>query len=364
MPRPELLLTGFKIRIANVPLKRPVISRVGAFEDWAFICLDIETSQGIIGRSYIAPYLINHAGAIAVSMRALLEPLIETKIAPVTAFDDGLKRISLMGKTGIALYALAAIDMALWDAHAQAAGAPLAEHLGGTLAPVKAYNSSGLWLSAVETLAKEADDLLSEGKFSAVKLRFGRAERREDLAAALVVLDSVEPGISVMSDFNQGLTYSEALHRLKMLDDLGLYWFEEPVAYHDLANCAALTQRTKTPITIGENFHGPRDMHEALRQNACDMVMPDVMRIGGVTGWLRSKAIAAEHGMDVSSHLFPEISSHLLRVTPNADWLEWTDWAEPILAHPFEIEHGNVVIPNVPGTGISWNEKTLERYAA
>ena len=95
---------------------------------------------------------------------------------------------------------------------------------------------------------------------------------------------------------------------------------------------------------------------------ACDFVMPDLMRIGGVTGWLRSAAIAATDGVPFSSHLYPEFSAHLLRVTPNAHWLEWQDWADPILQRPFPVKDGMVQIPDTPGAGIAWNEMSVKRY--
>ena len=359
----NLIYTGLRCRILNVPLNRPIISRVGAFEKWAFICLDVETRGGNVGRSYLAPYLIDYAPAVAHCIETLAAPLKGQTIAPVSFFDSAMGRISLMSKSGIALYALAALDMALWDAHAKAAGMPLAVHLGGTNEPVKAYNSSGLWLSPVDELGTQAHELLQEGGFDAVKMRFGRSEMSEDIAAAAAVREAVGAGITVMSDFNQGLSFTDALHWMRALDDAGLYWFEEPINYQELASCAELCRQIKTPITLGENFHGPYDMQQALQLKACDMVMPDVMRIGGVTGWMRAAALAEQYGLDMSSHLFAEISAHLLRVTPTAHWLEWTDWANPILAEPFEVEDGHVVIPDVPGTGISWNEDALKDFA-
>ncbi|MGI9480912.1 MAG: enolase C-terminal domain-like protein, partial [Hyphomicrobiales bacterium] len=226
MPSNDLTFAGLRCRILNVPLNRPIISRVGAFEKWAFICLDIETKGGITGRSYLAPYLIDYAPAIVHCIEMLAAPMRGQSIAPANFYDDAMKRISLIGKSGIALYALAALDMALWDAHAQAAGAPLAVHLGGTIEPVKAYNSRGLWLSPVEELPSEAELLVKEGGFDAVKMRFGRAEMMEDIAAAAAVREAVGEDVAVMSDFNQGLTFSEALHWMHALDDAGLYWFE------------------------------------------------------------------------------------------------------------------------------------------
>ena len=118
----------------------------------------------------------------------------------------------------------------------------------------------------------------------------------------------------------------------------------------------------KTPIQIGENFYGPRELHKALQLKACDLVMPDFMRIGGVTGWLRAAAIAGAAGVPMSTHLYPEVAAHVMRVTETAHWLEWQDWADPILEEPFKVEEGNLVIPDRPGVGLRWNEAAVKRY--
>jgi mandelate racemase len=115
---------------------------------------------------------------------------------------------------------------------------------------------------------------------------------------------------------------------------------------------------------LGENFYGPRAMLAAIRAQACDLVMPDLMRIGGVTGWLQAAAIADGFGIPMSSHLYPEVSGHLLRVTPGRQWLEWQDWAHPVLAHPFEVRSGELHLPDVPGNGLEWDEDAVAHYQA
>jgi len=170
--------------------------------------------------------------------------------------------------------------------------------------------------------------------------------------------------VKLMCDFNQGLSLGDALRRCHALDDQDLYWLEEPIVYDNLAGYAQLTRELKTPVQLGENFYGPRALHQAIVAGAGDYVMPDLMRIGGVTGWLRAAAIAGAAGVPMSTHLYPEFAAHLMRVTETAHWLEWQDWAEPILAQPFEVEDGRLRIPSVPGSGVAWNEAAVKRYAA
>ena len=154
----------------------------------------------------------------------------------------------------------------------------------------------------------------------------------------------------------------EALRRCRALDGEDVHWIEEPIAYDDLAGHAKLARETATPIQLGENFYGPEALHQALAAGACDYVMPDLGRIGGVTGWLRSVALAEAAGVEMSSHLYPEASAHLMRVTPTAHWLEWVDWAEPILSAPFTVVRGDVVIPERAGSGLAWDEDAVARY--
>src|SRR5207247_1939601 len=155
----------------------------------------------------------------------------------------------------------------------------------------------------------------------------------------------------LMVDFNQGLTLGDALHRCHALDDEGLYWFEEPTTYDNLAGYAQLARELDTPVQLGENFYGPRELFRALAMGAGDYVMLDLMRIGGVSGWLRAVSIAGAAGIEVSTHLYPEVAAHLMRVTETAHWLEWQDWADPVLAEPFKL-HGDTDRPDGSPVGV------------
>jgi mandelate racemase len=357
-----LRLDHVDVRPVLVPLRRPVVSRVGIYEQWPLILIDLHTEQGVIGRSYLAPYLRQAVRYIVPALHDLAAARRGKPIAPLDGFAAGRRALGLIGLEGVSLIAVSGLDMAAWDALAKAAGVPLAVYLGGSLAPVPAYNSNGLWLTPLETLAKEAEELMAEGGFAGLKLRLGRERIEDDLAAIRLVREILGTDGHIMSDFNQGLSLGDALQRCHGLDDQGLYWFEEPIAYDDLAGYARLTRELRTPVMLGENFYGPRSLHAAIAAGAGDYVMPDLMRIGGVTGWLRAAAIAAAAGIQVSSHLYPEFASHLLRVSETRHWLEWQDWAHPILAAPFEVKDGRLLIRDVPGAGLEWDEAAVQRY--
>jgi len=262
------------------------------------------------------------------------------------------------------LFAMSAIDMCAWDALGQALGRPVVRLLGGVPRPVPAYNSNGLGIQELKPLAKEAEQLVADG-FGAVKLRLGRPEAKADLEALRTVKRAIGPKVILMVDFNQALTVAEAVRRGRMIDEEGgVLWIEEPIRADDYAGCAKVAREVATPIQIGENFMGPEQMAQAVAAGCCDYVMPDAQRIGGVTGWMRAAALAQGAGLEMSSHLFPEASVQLLAVTPTCHWLEYVDWANPVLEAPVRIEKGHAVGIAGPGLGMKWNEKAVRKFLA
>jgi mandelate racemase len=251
--------------------------------------------------------------------------------------------------------------MACWDALAIAAGLPLAAVLGGELKATPAYNSNGLGLVDPAAAADEALELVAEG-FSAIKMRLGRPRAGDDLAAVRAVRKALAADVHLMADYNQALSVAAARERSRQLDGEGLCWIEEPIRHDDYAGNAGLAALLDTPVQIGENFAGPRAMAQSLAQGASDYVMPDVERIGGVSGWMEAAALARTAGVEMSSHLFPEVSSHLLAATPTAHWLEYVDWASAILQEPVRLAVGCIAPPDRPGIGMAWDEDAVKRY--
>ncbi|MBT6096095.1 MAG: mandelate racemase [Rhodospirillaceae bacterium] len=362
MAQPPLTLRGISLRAVSVPLLRPLVTRVVTIERAPLLLIDLETEQGITGRAYLFGYLPQGPAYMAPLLRGIAEMCKGEALAPVDLFAKARKGLTLMGHEGLSLLAISGFDMACWDALAQATGQPLAVMLGGTTAPIPAYNSNGLGLKTPDALADEALALIAEGGFKMIKLRLGRDRLADDIAAVRNVRAAIGDDVLLPVDFNQGLDVEEAVRRGRALDDEGVYWIEEPIVYDDLVGNARIADEVATPIQVGENFYGPKDMARSLEAGACDWVMPDAERIGGVTGWLRAAAIAEAAGIQMSSHILPEISAHLMAVTPTAHWLEYVDWANPILAEPLKIENGMAMISDVPGTGVSWNEDGVAQY--
>jgi mandelate racemase len=359
MQYPSLTFASIKARPVVLKLKRPVVARIATITDWPLILIDLYTDEGVIGRSYIEPYTVKTMRYLIPALHDFNEMLKGRKVAPFELYELARKSLHFVGYQGMSMIAVSGLDMAAWDALAKAAAMPLCVLLGGSVGPVKSYNSNGLWLQEPEIVASQAVELRDEGGFSGLKLRLGRDRMRDDLATIETVRDAVGEDVQLMVDFNQGLNLGEALQRCHAIDDYGLAWIEEPIVYDNFDGFSQLAAELKTPIQIGENFYGPRDLQRALQAKACDYVMPDFMRIGGVTGWLRAAAIAGTAGMPMSTHLYPEVAAHVMRVTESAHWLEWQDWADPILQKPYVIKDSLLHIPDVPGTGLAWNEDAV-----
>jgi mandelate racemase len=362
MPRAALTVRSITARPIVLRLKRPVVARIATIAEWPLVLIDLLTEEGIIGRSYLEPYIVKSMRYLVPALNDLGALLKGRKVAPIELFDAARKSLQFVGYEGLSMIAASGLDMAAWDALAKAANLPLCVMLGGSIGPVKCYNSNGLFLKEPGALAEEALELRDEGGFAGLKLRLGRERAADDLVALDCVRKAVGEDMQLMVDFNQGLDLAEALQRCHMIDDHGLAWIEEPIVYDNLDGYARLAAELKTPLQIGENFYGPREMHKALQKQACDLVMPDFMRIGGVTGWMRAAAIAGAAGIPVSTHLYPEVAAHMMRITETAHWLEWQDWANPILKTPYQLKNGLLHIPDVPGIGLEWNEEAVEAH--
>ena len=363
MDLPELTLRDIDLRCAVVPMARPLATRVISIEEMAFLLIDLHTHEGVTGRAYLWGFTVKGCGYLAAIVRDLAAAASGAPLVPVDLYNRFLKAMTMFGHEGLSLSAISGLDMACWDALGRAAETPLAVLLDGETGPIKAYNSNGLGLTDdLGKLAEEACELVAEGDFAAVKVRLGRNTLEDDLAAFRAVRAAVGEATALPVDFNQGLDRAEALHRGRALEAEDVYWIEEPVVYDDLDGAAELAAALETPVQLGENFYGPKAVTAALDAEACDYIMPDLQRIGGVTGWRCAAAIAAEAGIPMSSHIFPEASAQVMAVTPTRHWLEYTNWAAPILENPLEVRDGHVIVPDRPGIGIDWNEAAVRRF--
>ena len=358
---PTLTLRAVRAVAVEVPLRYVLGTSAATVRAAPLLLVDVETEQGVVGRTYVFCYRRSGARSVAQVLQEAAELVAGEAIAPVAMAATLQRRYALLGVTGIVRMALSALDAALWDAVAVAAGLPLATLLGGMPRRIRAYNSCGLGLMSAQAAADEAERLL-EGGFQAVKLRLGYATLDEDLEVTRAVRRRLPDHVELMVDYNQALSVDEALLRGRALQSEGVAWLEEPIRHDDHRGNAVIARALEMPLQIGENFNGPQDLELALDAGACDLVMPDVARIGGVSGWMQAAGVAAVRGTPMSSHLMPELSGQLLAATPTCHWLEYVDWADVLLQEPLRIEDGCAVVPDRPGVGMVWDEAAVSHH--
>jgi mandelate racemase len=356
-----LRIRGLATHAVEVPMRLPLGTSAARVTKAPLLLVDLETEEGVTGRTYLFCYRPGGARAIEAVLRDAVALVKGEPVAPLDIAARLNRRFALLGVTGVVRMALSGLDAALWDALAVAAGLPLATFLGARPRPIRAYNSSGLGLMPPQAAADEAEKLLAGG-FTAVKLRLGHATLEDDLAVAVAVRKRLPDAVAMPVDYNQALTVAEAIRRGAALEAEGIFWLEEPIRHDDLAGNAEVARALELPLQIGENFNGPQAMLQALQAKACDLVMPDLGRIGGVTGWMQAAGIAAAQGVPISSHLMPEASAQVLAASPTCHWLEYVDWADVLLQEPLRIENGFAMPSGRPGCGLAWDEAAVAHH--
>ena len=361
-PAPTLTVRKLQATGVEVPMTYALGTSRARVTSAPLLLIDLLTEEGVTGRAYLFCYMRAAAPAIAKIIEQVESLVKGDPVAPVDLWRKLATGFALIGVQGLVRMAMAGLDIAAWDALAIAAGLPLARLVGGLPKPIPAYNSCGLGLmDEPEAVADEAEKLLTCG-FRAIKLRLGYPTAQQDLAVARAVRKRIGDGIAMMVDYNQALSVAQAIERGRMLDGENIHWLEEPIRHDDYAGCARLAREIETPVQIGENFSEASAMARALAAEASDFVMPDLERIGGVSGWLRAAALAAVHDVEMSSHLFPEVSAHLLAATPTCHFLEYVDWADKIVQQPLRIVDGCAMVTDQPGNGLAWDAAAVERY--
>lgn len=358
-PTPKIC--ELQVRAVRVPMEQPHRTASGVISESPLVLIDVITEQGIVGHSMVFTYTVAAMKPTADLVKNL-EPTIKGEpLAPTEIADKFAKRFRLLGLQGLVGMAVSAIDMALWDALARSHNTSLVRLLGGAERLIPAYGAVGY--DGVDGSARVAECWAKLG-FKGVKAKIGYPTVEEDLEVVRTMRKAIGPEMAIMVDYNQSLTPPEAVRRLRVLDEEGLTWVEEPTLAHDYQGHAFVARESKTPIQCGENWWGPHDMRQAIEAHASDYMMLDVMKIGGVTGWLRAAALAEAHGIPISTHIWPEISTQLMCVTPTAHYLEYANWWNPVLAEPLCVEHGMAVIAGVTGTGVAWNEQAVAQFLA
>ena len=360
MPDSPLTIRSLTARAVIAPLARPLRTASGEIPAAPLLLIDIATGEGVTGRAYLFGYTRVTLRALKALTEDLAPLLVGKPCAPQDRWAECERAFRLLGRQSLLGMALSGIDMALWDALGRALGQPVASLLGGSPRALEAYDSFGL--IDIKEDARRLERSLAQG-FRAIKVKLGGAGLEADAKIVRDVRGIIGDGTRLMVDYNQSLSAPEAILRLQALAPYDLAWVEEPVPAEDLTGHAAVRASRLAPVQTGENWWFAADMAKAIAAGASDHAMPDIMKIGGVTGWLKAAALAETASLPVSSHIFIEASAHVLPVTPTALYLEYLDSAGAILRDPLRVVDGKVTARG-PGLGMDWDEAAVAKYAA
>jgi mandelate racemase len=355
----SLTIRSVKARPVDAPIARPIRTAVGTIPSAPLVLIDVLTEEGVTGSAYVFAYTPLAVAPLAHLIEGIGAELNGKSVIPFDRMRDFNRRFRLLGWQGLVGMAVAGLDMAFWDALAKAAGWPVVRLLGGEPRPMKAYDSYGVidLKTDISVLARSV-----EAGFRGIKIKLGDGDVEKDVATVAGVRKLIGPKVALMVDYNQSLNPTEACDRIARIAEYDIHWVEEPVGAEDLEGHARVRMKSAARIQTGENWWFPRDMAKSIAAGASDFAMMDIMKIGGVTGWLSAMGQAEAASLPVSSHLFVEASAHVLPVTPTAHWLEYLDIAGSLLVEKPLVVDGSLTALG-PGLGIRWDESAVRHYA-
>lgn len=351
-------IKDFRLTPVVVPLARPMRTASGTLPGCALGLIDVVTDADITGQAYIFAYTPRMLKALAAIPDDIKDIVVGKSILPRDRFSDFQNAFRLLGTQGLLGMMISGIDMALWDALGKLHNVPVCQLLGADPRPIPAYDSYGL----IDTRADQGalEDSLRLG-FKAIKIKIGGGDVAEDIAGVKFTRDIVGSDVQIMVDYNQSLDAVEALRRIDHLVEFDISWIEEPVPAEDFTGHSTVRDASPIPVQTGENWWFPAGAANAINAGISDLIMPDIMKIGGYTGWTSVAGMAEASGLPLSSHAFVEQSAHALAATPTVHWLEYLDKARPILTQGYDVIDGCVTARG-PGIGMEWDQSAVERY--
>lgn len=354
-----------EVTLLRVPLSRPM--RTATFEipgiDTALV--QVRTAGGLEGVGWAFGFGKGRAASIA-RMVEDLSPLIVGADPTQTArlWQVISNATAFTGRKGIGALAVSAIDTACWDVAAKSADVPVFRLLGGSGDPVTAYASQGLWLDrSRDELVSEAAGMVESG-FGAIKMRAGLANQDADIERIAAVREAIGPDVKLMVDVNQGWDVATTARMSRRMEPYDIFWLEEPYPVERTDWYRQTSGQFGVPLCTGESNYHAAEIAELVTGPGPDYLMLDLMRMSGVTEWMRAAHVCGVFGRTISPHLFAEHSIHLAAASTNCIWLEYMPWWDPILSEPLEPKDGCIAPPDRPGFGIELDGRAVARYQA
>ncbi|HEY8477952.1 MAG TPA: mandelate racemase/muconate lactonizing enzyme family protein [Chloroflexota bacterium] len=355
-------IVGVEARLYAIPTPRPMVNAQRAATVAHHVFATVRTNQGISGTGYAFTWDAGLSRAIAALVAALgqrldgADPFLAGQI-----WRDLWGAVAFVGHQGMSVLAIAALDTALWDLRGKLLDTPVYRLLGGTRQEVPCYASGWLGLHLTQEELERVASALVEGGFRAVKMNVGR-DPDEDVARVRAVRRAVGDGVALLVDANHAWRPAEAVRIGRRLEEIGIFWLEDPVHQDDLDGYAQVAAALDVPVAAGETAYTKLGIRALLERSAADVLMPDLQRAGGITEWMKIAALAEAWHRPVSSHVFLEPSVHLVAAATNALFLEFMARWDHVLEEPLRVREGTVRVPEAPGLGICFRESALEQY--
>jgi L-alanine-DL-glutamate epimerase-like enolase superfamily enzyme len=344
----------------RVPISPPIADATHVLRLMDLILVEVRAGD-FRGSSYMLSF--DYGPAV---LRGLVDQELKRHIVGMDAdniravYEANLRVTEYIGREGVAMWGTAAIDVALWDLLARRLGVPASLLFGANTKAVPVYGSGG-WISYTdEQLADEVSSYVSRG-FAGVKIKIGGDEDR-DVERVRSVRQAIGPHRKLMVDANQGLTLEHALRLARKLEDCHLDWFEEPFPKDDLESYQRLSNATGIPLAAGEREFGVPPFRRLVAERCISVVQPDLLRVGGVTGWRQVAGLADSHLLRIAPHFYREYDVHLAAAEPNLIAIESFDWLDPLLEEPFEVRDGLAAVPDRPGFGVTFRQEAIREY--
>jgi L-alanine-DL-glutamate epimerase-like enolase superfamily enzyme len=317
-------IRGFDARLVRVPLTRPWASDVTSV---GVIATRVMCSDDSVGWGFSWTPQIGAAAVLAVLAHDIADFVIGRDAAPDAIWDDLWRHLHEAGGGGITTIAMAGLDLAVWDAQARRQGEQVSGLLGRRRDTVRVYGSGVNLHYPIDELVAQVHRWIDSG-YEAIKIKVGKPDLAEDVERVAAVRDALGPGRGLMIDANQRWNLEQATRALDALQLFDLAWIEEPLRADDLRGHAELSRRVSVPIALGENLYTTYRFGEFMDAGAAQIVQPNIVRVGGITPFLRIAGSAAEYGAPLHPHLLPELSGQLALVIPACGGVE--PWAEDV----------------------------------
>ena len=344
---------------ARSPLSQPIADATHTISDIDFFITEIETRSGVIGQGYLLAFHYSPR-AIAGALLDMKDFAKEFSVNETVRMNQAfLNESEYFGQNGLLKWAMASLDIAMWDAWAKSLGQPIWKLLGGHSQAIAVYGSGG-WLSYSD------DELLDEVRryqqrgFSAVKIKVGSKEAGRDIERLHKVRNAVGKNLRIMMDANQGMDVSSAIALAQEAAQIGIAWFEEPVVHTDFAGYETIRSKTGISLAMGEREFDLEPLKALIARNALDLWQPDLLRIGGVQAWRDSAALAGAYHIPVLPHYYKDYDVPLLCTIPNGFGAESFDWIDGLIDNAMPVVDGKMYPRQDNGWGFSFVHQKMQ----